>query len=68
MKSVAETTWKKEIRDYAKMTANVCYTSQLEPIPVTEALKVKKYVLAMQEELLQFERNKVCGSCLSQLM
>lgn len=33
------TTRKKELRDYAKMIENVCYTSPIKPTNVTEALK-----------------------------
>ncbi|KAA0059761.1 putative mitochondrial protein [Cucumis melo var. makuwa] len=50
-------TRKKERRDYAKMVANVCYTSSLEPTTVTVALTDEHWILAMQKELLQFERN-----------
>ncbi|KAL4032373.1 hypothetical protein IC575_005445 [Cucumis melo] len=52
-------TRKKERKDYAKMVANVCYTSSLEPTTVSAALSDKHWILAMQEELLQFERNQV---------
>ncbi|TYK16336.1 retrotransposon protein, putative, Ty1-copia subclass [Cucumis melo var. makuwa] len=50
------TTRIKERKDYAKMIANVCFTSQIEP-SVEEALTDEKWILAIQEELLQFERN-----------
>ena len=53
------TTRKKERRNYAKMVANVCYTSTLEPTTVTVALTDEHWILAMQEELLQFKRNQV---------
>ncbi|KAA0035772.1 flocculation protein FLO11-like [Cucumis melo var. makuwa] len=53
------TTRKKERRDYAKMVANVCYTSTLEPTTVTVALTDEHWILVMQKELLQFERNQV---------
>ncbi|KAA0032633.1 putative mitochondrial protein [Cucumis melo var. makuwa] len=46
------TTRKKEMRDYAKMVANVCYTSTVEPTIVTGALTDEHWLLAMQEELL----------------
>ncbi|KAA0049580.1 putative copia-type pol polyprotein [Cucumis melo var. makuwa] len=52
-------TRKKERRDYAKMVVNVCYKSTLEPTTVTAALTDKHWILAMQDELLQFERNRV---------
>ncbi|KAL0544293.1 hypothetical protein IC582_019406 [Cucumis melo] len=41
------------------MVANVCYTSTLEPTTVTVALTDEHWILVMQEELLQFERNQV---------
>ncbi|KAA0033149.1 gag-pol polyprotein [Cucumis melo var. makuwa] len=50
---------KKERKDYAKMVANVCYTSSLESITVSVAVTDEHWILAMQEELLQFERNQV---------
>ncbi|TYK29845.1 flocculation protein FLO11-like [Cucumis melo var. makuwa] len=53
------TTRKKERIDYAKMVANVCYTSTLEPTTVTVALTDEHWILVMQKELLQFERNQV---------
>ncbi|KAA0043140.1 F5J5.1 [Cucumis melo var. makuwa] len=53
------TTRKKERIDYAKMVANVCYTSTLEPRNVTVALTDEHWILAMQKELLQFDRNQV---------
>ncbi|TYK16303.1 gag-pol polyprotein [Cucumis melo var. makuwa] len=46
------------MRDYAKMVVNVCYTSTLELTTVTVALTDEHWILAMQEELLQFERNQ----------
>ncbi|KAA0066271.1 gag-pol polyprotein [Cucumis melo var. makuwa] len=51
-------TRKKEKRDYAKMVANACYTATLEPTTVTVALIDEHWILAMEEELLQFERNQ----------
>ncbi|KAA0051617.1 putative mitochondrial protein [Cucumis melo var. makuwa] len=45
--------------DYAKMIANICYTSSIEPTSVNEALKDEFGINAMQEELLQFKRNNV---------
>lgn len=53
------TTPRKYLHDHAKMVANVCFTSVLKPINVTEALKNDQWIQAMQEELLQFERKKV---------
>ena len=50
---------KKERRDYVKMVANVCYTSTMEPTTVAVALTDEHWLLAMQDELLQFERNQV---------
>lgn len=41
------------------MIANVCYTSSTEPTSVVYALKDEKWIFAMQEELLQLQRNKV---------
>ncbi|TYK21888.1 hypothetical protein E5676_scaffold494G00240 [Cucumis melo var. makuwa] len=52
-------TRKKERKDYAKMVVNICYTSSLEPTTVSVALTNEHWILAMQEELLQFERNQV---------
>ncbi|KAA0047401.1 Receptor-like protein 12 [Cucumis melo var. makuwa] len=52
-------TQKKQRKDYAKMVANVCYTSSLEPTTVFAALFDEHWILAIQEELLQFERNQV---------
>ncbi|KAA0060049.1 F9C16.17 [Cucumis melo var. makuwa] len=52
-------TRKKERKDYAKMVVNICYTSSLEPTTVSVALTNEHWILAMQKELLQFERNEV---------
>ncbi|TYK07190.1 gag-pol polyprotein [Cucumis melo var. makuwa] len=52
-------TRKKERKDYAKMVSNVCYTSSLEPTTISAALSDEHWILAMQEELLQFKRNQV---------
>ncbi|KAL4037012.1 hypothetical protein IC575_000595 [Cucumis melo] len=41
------------------MVATVCYTSLLEPTTVSAALSDEHWILTMQEELLQFERNQV---------
>ncbi|KAG9453422.1 hypothetical protein H6P81_006326 [Aristolochia fimbriata] len=45
--------------NYRDMVCFVCYTSSQEPKKVEEALNDEYWVLAMQEELHQFERNKV---------
>ncbi|MGV7988789.1 reverse transcriptase domain-containing protein [Mycobacterium kansasii] len=37
----------------------VCFTSQIEPINVKEALSDKNWIIAMQKELNQFVRNDV---------
>ncbi|TYK05238.1 F5J5.1 [Cucumis melo var. makuwa] len=44
------TTRKKERRDYAKMVANVCYTSTMEPTIVTATLTDEHWLLDMQKE------------------
>lgn len=49
------TTRKKEHCDYAKIIANIGFTSQIKPASVTEALKDDQWIVAMQEKLLQFE-------------
>ncbi|TYJ96616.1 putative mitochondrial protein [Cucumis melo var. makuwa] len=41
------TTRKKEMRDYAKMVVNVCYTSTMEPTNVTTTLTNEYWILAM---------------------
>ncbi|KAA0054957.1 putative mitochondrial protein [Cucumis melo var. makuwa] len=50
---------KKDKIDYAKMIANICYTSSIKPTSVNEALKDEFWINAMQEELLQFKNNNV---------
>ncbi|KAA0038150.1 putative mitochondrial protein [Cucumis melo var. makuwa] len=55
------TTRKKERKDYANMVANVCYTSTMKLMTVVAALTDEHWILAMQEELLQFERNESKG-------
>ncbi|TYK06512.1 putative copia-type pol polyprotein [Cucumis melo var. makuwa] len=52
-------TRKKKRRDYAKMVANVCYTSTMEPTTIIAALTNEHWILEMQEELLKFERNYI---------
>ena len=46
-------------RQLANQISYTCYTSQIEPKKVDEALSDEYWVLAMQEELNQFERNEV---------
>jgi hypothetical protein len=46
-------------RQLANLLSYTCYTSQIEPKKVEEALNDEFWVLAMQEELNQFERNEV---------
>ncbi|XP_019185052.1 PREDICTED: uncharacterized protein LOC109180022 [Ipomoea nil] len=46
-------------RDYLQLAGYSCYTSQIEPKNVKEALTDEHWIKAMQEELGQFERNKV---------
>ncbi|KAK0577509.1 hypothetical protein LWI29_034213 [Acer saccharum] len=46
-------------RQIANLISFTCYTSQIEPKKVEEALNDEFWVLAMQEELNQFERNEV---------
>ena len=43
----------------ANLISFTCYTSQIEPKKIDEALNDEFWVLAMQEELNQFERNEV---------
>lgn len=53
------TTRKKNRLDYATMITNVFFTSTVEPTSVVDALKDEQWLKAIQEELLQFERNQV---------
>ena len=46
-------------RQMANLISYTCYTSQIEPKKVEEALNDEFWVLVMQEELNQFERNEV---------
>ncbi|KAK0570630.1 hypothetical protein LWI29_004098 [Acer saccharum] len=46
-------------RQIANQISYTCYTSQLEPKKVDEALEDEFWVLAIHEELNQFERNEV---------
>ena len=43
----------------ANLISFTCYTSQIEPKKIDKALNDEFWVLAMQEELNQFERNEV---------
>lgn len=49
----------KERKDYAKTIVNVCFTSQIKPVSVKEALIDEKWILATQDELLHFEQNTI---------
>ncbi|KAL4035072.1 hypothetical protein IC575_003746 [Cucumis melo] len=57
--SAGITTRKKDKIDYAKLIANICYTSSIEPTSINEAFKDDFWINAMQEELLQFQRNNL---------
>ena len=50
---------KKSRLNYAKMSANVYFTSTVEPTNVTGAMKDEQWIKSMQEELVQFEQNQV---------
>ncbi|KAL4035159.1 hypothetical protein IC575_003839 [Cucumis melo] len=52
-------TRRKDKIDYLKMVADLCYTSTIEPSTVDSAIKDEYWLIAMQEELLQFRRNNV---------
>ena len=41
------------------MIGNLCFVSKIEPKNVNEAIDDEYWVNAMQEELVQFERNEV---------
>ena len=45
-------------RQIANLISFTCYTSQIEPKKIDKALNDEFWVLAMQEELSQFERNE----------
>lgn len=53
------TTKRKKKISYLETISNVCFTSSVEPKNVKKALKEECWVNAMQEDLEQFERNKV---------
>ncbi|KAA0045248.1 gag-pol polyprotein [Cucumis melo var. makuwa] len=57
--STGITTRRKEKVDYAKMIADLCYVSAIEPTSVENALKDEYWINVMQEELLQFKHNSV---------
>ncbi|KAG9447534.1 hypothetical protein H6P81_013662 [Aristolochia fimbriata] len=46
-------------QNYSEMVRFVCYTSTIEPRKVEDALRYEFWIRAMQEELEQFDRNKV---------
>ena len=46
-------------RNQLKTFNNLAFLSQIEPRNIVEAIKDESWVLAMQDELNQFERNKV---------
>jgi transposase InsO family protein len=46
-------------RQVANVVQNVCYLSNSEPKNITDALKDEDWILAMQEELNQFQRQDV---------
>ncbi|KAK0578635.1 hypothetical protein LWI29_013526 [Acer saccharum] len=46
-------------RQIANLISYTCYTSQIKPKKVDEALNDEFWILVMQEELNQFERNEV---------
>ncbi|TYK22675.1 gag-pol polyprotein [Cucumis melo var. makuwa] len=52
---------KKSRPNYAKMSANVYFTSTVEPTNVTGAMKDEQWIKSMQEELVQFEQNQIEG-------
>ncbi|GKA75750.1 retrovirus-related pol polyprotein from transposon TNT 1-94 [Tanacetum coccineum] len=56
-------TTRSRIRDFEAASAHEClyvnFLSEIEPKRINESLKEEGWVIAMQEELNQFERNKV---------
>ncbi|GAA0162916.1 hypothetical protein LIER_18907 [Lithospermum erythrorhizon] len=56
------TTRRKELVDYRKMVGLIgesCFISKIKPKNVDEALKDEHWINAMQDELLQFQKNDV---------
>ena len=51
--------WQKDIIDYAKLIANICYTPPIELTFVNEALQDDLWINAMHDELLQFLKNNI---------
>ena len=56
---IGDTTKGVNIRYKLKDLVNLAFISQIEPKNIDDALCDEFWVLAMQEELNQFERNKV---------
>ncbi|KAA0035173.1 putative mitochondrial protein [Cucumis melo var. makuwa] len=54
--NTAITTSKKDRMDYAKLIANICYTSPTEPTSVNEALKDEFWINAMQDGTLTIQK------------
>ena len=52
-------TRRKEPVNYREMISNVCFTFRIEPKNVKEVASDEFWMNAMQEELVQFERNEV---------
>ena len=61
MGNMNELTLKKRIVDkcVANFVSYSCYLSQVEPTKVEEALQDERWVEAMHDELLQFQRNVI---------
>lgn len=53
------TTWIKDNVNYRDMMFNMYFISKIEPNNFKESLNNELWVSAMQEELVQFKRNKV---------
>ena len=45
--------------NYREMIGNLCFVCKIEPKNVTKAIDEEYWITAMQEELVQFERNDV---------